>query len=163
MAIKSISVEITIEDIEQLLEKHLVIKDKQKFAKLIVGHLSKSNIALEQIYKGLLGMYPEFNYKEGDWVYIDISNLTSWRMNKESTLKLPGTLDQCIPCEITSVDKYNAAPYNISFKYVKKDTEEVLDETYYVEGKYIFKKVENLVDVLDELEELQINNEDIAS
>jgi hypothetical protein len=160
---KSISVEITIEDIQQLLEKHLVIKDKQKFAELIVGHLSKSTIALEQTYKGLLGMYPEFNYKEGDWVYIDINNLTSWRMNKESTLKLPGTLDQCIPCEITSVDKYNGAPYNISFKCVKKDTEEVLDETYYVDGRNIVKKVENLIDVLDELEELQINNEDISS
>jgi hypothetical protein len=171
MEIKTISVEITIEDIQQLLEKHLVIKDKQKFAELIVGHLSKSNIALEQTYKGLLGMYPEFNYKEGDWVYIDISNLTSWRMNKESTLKLPGTLDQCIPCEITGVDIYSAAAYSVNYKYVKKDTmvtsnlehEEILDETYSVEERYIFKKVENLIDVLDELEELQINNEDISS
>lgn len=163
MGVKSISVEITIEDIQQLLEKHLVMKDKQKFSELIVGHLSKSNIALEQTYKGLLGMYPEFNYKEGDWVYIDINNLTSWRMNKESTLELPGTLDHCIPCEITGVDIYSAAAYNIKYRYIKKDTEEILDETYSVEGRYIFKKVENLIDVLDEMEEMQINNEDIAS
>jgi hypothetical protein len=160
---KAINVEITTEDIQQLLEKHLVIKDKEKFSKLIVGHLSSSNAALEQIYKGLLGIYPKFSYKQGDWVHIDISNLTSWRMNKNSTLKLPGTLDNYIPCEITSVNPYNSAPYNISFKYVKKDTEEVLDETYYVEERYIFEKVKNIVDVLDEIEELQINDEDIVS
>lgn len=160
---KAIHVEITTEEIQQLLEKHLVIKDKENFSKLIVGHLSNSNVGLEQIYKGLLGIYPKFSYKEGDWVYVDISNLTSWRMNKDSTLKLPSTLGQYIPCEITSVNPYNSSPYNINFKYVKKDTEEVSDENYYVGESYIFKKVENLIDVLDEMEEVQINNEDIAS
>jgi len=160
---KAINVEITTEDIKQLLVKHLVIADKDKFAELIVGHVSKNNTSLTQIYKALIGVYPKFNYKEGDFVYVSLNHLPSWRMNKEKTKALPGVIDDNLPCQITKVNIYEESCYDIDFTYIPKDSEIATVEHYSTSDYYITKKVENIADVLDEMEELQINNEDIVS
>jgi hypothetical protein len=160
---KTISVEITTEDVKQLLAKHLVIADKEKFAELIIGHLSKSSVSLEHIYKALIGIYPEFNYKEGDWVYVPLDALPVWRMDKEKTKALPKVMGNNIPCEITKVDTYQEACYDIDFTYIPKDSDVLTVEHYSIKESYIARKVENIEDLLDEMEELQINNEDIVS
>lgn len=160
---KAINVQITTEDIKQLLSKHLVIANKEKFAELIVGHLSKNNVSLEQIYKALIGIYPEFNYKEGDWVYVPLDALPIWRMDKEKTKALPKTMGNNIPCEITNVDIYQDSCYDITFSYIGKDSDDLKVENYSIRESYIAKKVENIEDLLDEMEELQINNQDTSS
>jgi len=160
---KTINIEITIKDLQNLLEKHLVIKDKEKFAELVVGHLSKTNVSLEQTYKALIGIYPEFKYKKGDWIYVPLNGLPTWRMDEEKTKALPGVMGNNLPCEITRVNTYDESCYDIVFTYIPNGSDLKQLESYSVKENYVVKKVENLEDILDEMEQLQINSEDVSS
>lgn len=159
MGLNKINVEITDKDIKEMLRKNIVMPKASRFIDLLVGHICKDKTSMEQIYKGLLGIYPDFKYKVGEWVYVKYNNLATWRVDKEATLALPGTKNmELIPCQIYEVDTYGEVPYKIKYQAVKDDKPS--EQEYYVSESYIHSKVENLEDVLDELESIKINDED---
>ena len=159
MGLKKINVEITDSDIKEMLRKNIVMPKASRFIDLLVGHICKDKTSMEQIYKALLGIYPEFKYKTGEWVYVHYNNIATWRVDKEATLALPGTKNmELIPCQIYEIDTYGEAPYKIKYQTVKDDKPS--KQEYYVSESYIHSKVENLEDVLDELESIKINDED---
>lgn len=161
MGLNKINVEITDKDIKEMLRKNIVMPKASRFIDLLVGHICKDKTSMEQIYKGLLGIYPDFKYKVGEWVYVKYSNLATWRVDKEPTLALPGTKNmELIPCQIYEVDTYGEVPYKIKYQAVKEKDDKPSEQEYYVSESYIHSKVENLEDVLDELESIKINDED---
>lgn len=161
MGLNKINVEITDKDIKEMLRKNIVMPKASRFIDLLVGHICKDKTSMEQIYKGLLGIYPDFKYKVGEWVYVKYNNLATWRVDKEPTLALPGTKNmELIPCQIYEVDTYGEVPYKIKYQAVKEKEGKSSEQEYYVSESYIHSKVENLEDVLDEIESIKIKDED---
>lgn len=159
MGLKKINVEITDSDIKEMLRKNIVMPKASRFIDLLVGHICKEKTSMEQIYKALLGIYPDFKYKTGEWIYVHYNNLATWRVDKEATLALPSTKNmELIPCKIYEVDTYGEIPYKIKYQAVKDDKPS--EQEYYVSESYIHSKVENLEDVLDEIESIKVKDED---
>lgn len=159
MGLNKINVEVTDKDIKEMLRKNIVMPKASRFIDLLVGHICKDKTSMEQIYKAMLGIYPDFKYKAGDWVYVHYNNLATWRVNKEATLALPGVKNmELIPCQIYEIDIYGEVPYKIKYQAVKDDKPS--EQDYYVVESYIHSKVENLEDVLDEIESIKIKDED---
>lgn len=159
MGLKKINVEITDSDIKEMLRKNIVMPKASRFIDLLVGHICKERTSMEQIYKALLGIYPDFKYKTGEWIYVHYSNLATWRVDKEATLALPGTKDmEFIPCKIYEIDTYGEVPYKIKYQAVKDDKPS--EQDYYVLELHVHSKVENLEDVLDEIQSIKIVDED---
>lgn len=155
MGINKINVEVTDEDIKQMLKKNIVMPKASKFIDLLMGHICKDKTGMEQIYKALLGIYPEFKYKVGDWVYIDYTHLAMWRVDKEATMALPSIKEgKLIPCIIFEMDIYTDAPYHIKYEAIKDD--KTIQQEYVTMDSYIHSKVEKLEDVLDEMEAIKI-------
>lgn len=155
MGLKKINVEITDNDIKEMLRKNIVMPKASKFVDLLVGHICKERTSMEQIYKAMLGIYPEFKYKTGDWVYVKWDNIATWRVNKELTMALPGVKNnEFIPCLIYDIDTYGEVPYKIKYQSVKSGETNACEQEYYVLESAIHSKVENLEEVLDELENI---------
>jgi hypothetical protein len=155
MGINKINVEVTDNDIKEMLRKNIVMPKASKFIDLLIGHICKERIAMEQIYKALLGIYPVFNYKAGDWIYVDYTHLAMWRVDKEATMALPSVKEgKLIPCVIYEVDIYTDMPYKIKYEAIKDGKN--IQQDYYVTDSIIHSKVEKLEDVLDEMEAIKI-------
>jgi hypothetical protein len=106
----------------------------------------------------MLGIYPEFKYKVGEWVYVHYNNLATWRVDKETTLVLPNVKNnELIPCKIYEIDTYGEVPYKIKYQAVKDDKPS--EQDYYVTESYIDSKVENLEQVLDDLENIDTKDD----
>jgi hypothetical protein len=158
---KEITIKVTDQDLKQMLKKYMVIPNSDKFLDLLTGHICKDRIAMEQIYKAMLGTYPTFNYKVGDFVYVDFSNLASWRVDKELTLQMPGVFDgKYIPCKIISKDIFSEAPYTVSYSAIKTGDKEPCVQEYIVPENYIYDKVDNLENLLDEIENTKIEEKE---
>ena len=160
MGIKKINVEVTDDDLKQLLRKNVVMPKAPQFIDLLMGHICKERYAMEQIYKALLGIYPTFKYKEGDWVYIDFTYLANWRIDKDLTLALKGVKEKkYVPCHIYELDMYSESPYKIKYKAVKSGDIQSSEQEYYATDNGIYGKVETLEEVLDEIEDIIIKEE----
>lgn len=158
---KEITIKITDQDLKQMLKKYIVIPNSDKFLDLLTGHICKDRTAMEQIYKAVLGTYPTFNYKVGDFVYVDFNNLASWRVDKELTLQMPGILDgKYIPCKIISVDFFIEQPYSVSYSAMKIGDKEPCAQEYMIPESFIYNKVDNLESVLDEMDGIKIKEDD---
>ena len=158
MGLKKIHVEITDNDIKEMLKKNIVMPKASRFIDLLIGHICKDKTSMEQIYKAMLGIYPEFKYKVGEWVYVNHDNLATWRVDKEPTMALPGVKNnELIPCKIYEIDIYGEVPYKIKYQAVKDNKPS--EQDYYVTESYIDSKVENLEQVLDDLENIDTKDD----
>jgi len=149
---KTTQVTITEDDVKQLLNKHLLLKDKEDFVNLLCGHICKEPFAMSQIFKGLLGIMPSLKYKKGEWVYVNIENLPVWRYEKIATLKLEGVKDNFIPCMITKTDIFKESCYDIKFFAIKSGESIILEQDYSISEDFIKEKVETIETILDSLE-----------
>ena len=160
MGLNKINVEVTDKDIKEMLRKNIVMPKASRFIDLLVGHICKERTSMEQIYKALLGIYPEFKYKAGDWVYVKWDNIATWRVDKEPTMSLPGVKNnEFIPCLIYDIDTYGEVPYKIKYQSVKSGDTKGCEQEYYVVESAIQGKVENLEEVLDDLENIDTKHD----
>lgn len=149
---RTINVTITEEEFKQLLSKHIIISNKDRFVNLLSGILCKDAYSMSTIYKAMLDIYTVLKYKKGEFVYVKYDYLATWRINKDATLKLPGVIDNNIPCEITSINEYNELSYNIKYLAVKEGETTPVEQEYMISDNAIVGKVENVEQVLDDLE-----------
>ena len=160
MGLNKINVEVTDKDIKEMLRKNIVMPKASRFIDLLVGHICKERTSMEQIYKALLGIYPEFKYKTGDWVYVKWDNIATWRVDKDLTLALPEVKNnEFIPCFIYDLDIYGEVPYKIKYQSVKSGDTKGCEQEYYVVESAIQGKVENLEEVLDDLENIDTKHD----
>jgi len=150
-----ISINFTKEDLKDMLSKHLISKDKDKIADIIAQHISQSNVAFEQTFKAFLGIFPTLKYKKGNVVYVDITYLPTWRIDKALTLKLKGVKDQLIPVKIIEADVYASEPYKIEYACVKSGTTEPAIESYSLHERYISYKEEDILDFIEQIDEIE--------
>lgn len=150
--IKEVTVKYTTDDVITMLKERLLVNDPSKFAQLIIGHLSQSPEGLSQVTKAMWGIYPSTKYCVGDYVYVNKSQLPTWRdIDIEKTLELSGNKDNLIVCVITEINLYSEVPLKIEFKTIKKDGK-LGSDVYYITNDNVVEIVENFQDVLDDIE-----------
>lgn len=122
-------------------------------ADLIIGHINHSPVGLEQITKGLLGIFPTAKYSKGQFVYVPVQKLPGWRINKEETLKLASCVDSYIMAQITHVDVYDSNPYRIVYTAVLTDGK--IGETEYAANEetisYLAENPEEMLEIIENL------------
>jgi len=155
---KTVNVEISVTELKELLLRHLDIKDATNVANLIIGHVAQTDKGISQLFKALLGIFPTLIYKEKDFVYVDLSSLPSWRMDKIKTSELPTVKDGFILAQITDCNVYSGNPYRVNYETIRDgQTKPEIDVAQVTEAS-IKEKVEDFVDILDLLENFKSNN-----
>ena len=103
----------------------IMLMDKTKMddnlATLIIGCLHNSNVGTELLAKALFGIFPKLKYKVGDFVFIPVSSLPTWKTDKDATLKLPSCKNECIMAQVVSIDPYNTLTYKVKCTAVSAD------------------------------------------
>jgi hypothetical protein len=156
---KKVNIEMSEEDIRELLIPLLLVREPEQFATLLLGHV-KTDIGLIQIYRALQNLYPVLKYKVGDAIYVRLEYLATWRYDKTATYDLPGTLEGTyIPCQIISCDAYSASPYTVEYTVKREGKTDAEKDSYAIAESLIYKKIEDFAAVLDEIEQAnQTNN-----
>lgn len=137
-------------DIEQL-HKHLCSlinsPNRKEIAEVIITHLANSEVGINHLVLSMAGMRPMYKYNVGTRVIVDISDLSSWRINKEKTREL-SKKDIYGYCRaiITDVDKFSRYPYKCTISCVN-------DDDMVVEESMVFRE-EDLHPIEDILSEL---------
>jgi hypothetical protein len=125
----------------------------EDLARVIVGNLCHSSGGLDQLVKALMGVFPTLKYEVGDFVYISVDTLQSWKVDRDATRKLSICKDDMIMAQVTETDKYNSSPYRIKATAVLTggeigQTDQVIPESY-IKGV-----PEDPTEILDLIEEL---------
>jgi hypothetical protein len=152
---KKVSIELTTTEVKELLMRHLDITQAHNVADVIIGHLVQTEKGLGQLFKGLIGVFPTLKYKEKDFVYVNIGNLPSWRMDKAKTAQLPGVVDGYILAQILECNVYKGAPYKVAYQAIKENESIPVQEIYDIGEISIKEKAEDFIDILDALEKLK--------
>ena len=148
---KVISIPFTMSNIKAMFIEKTGIDGP--LADLIMGHINHSPVGLEQITKGLLGIFPTAKYSKGEFVYVPVQKLPSWRINREETLKLASCVDSFIMAQITHVDIYDSSPYKIAYTAVLTDGK-IAETEYSVIEETISHPAENPEEILEIIENL---------
>ncbi len=150
---KSFNVKITADELKTMLKLVLLCKNPDKLADVIIGNLSKNSVGLEQVYKGLLNIFPECPYKVGQWVYVNLNEFYIWQIDKEKTRLLPQVLNNTyLPIEITDIDLYSTSPVKAKATIIKTGSDTSVTESVYAELDTITGIVENLEDFIENIE-----------
>ena len=72
--------------IKSILKSDFNNEKQEKLAQILFNNLKITELGLEQLVNGILNIFPEENYKVGDWVYVDIEYL--WKIDKIRTKDL---------------------------------------------------------------------------
>jgi len=116
---KEVLIRFKGEDIKKMLiDKTGIAED---LAQVIIGNLAHSNVGFEQVTKALLGIFPKADYKVGDFIYVAVESLPSWRVDKEACKKMDSCTDGCLMAQIIKVDLYTTDIYQVSCKAVLSD------------------------------------------
>lgn len=148
---KEVSVRFRGEDIKKMLINKTGLEDN--LAELIMGNLAHSQVGLEQITKALLGIFPVANYKVGDFIYVPVDILPSWKMDREATKKLESCFRECIMAQIIKVDLYSSSVYQINCTVVLSDSKVGELDTYINESdiKGVPEKPEDILEIIENL------------
>lgn len=141
-----------------LVKDNLKLKNNENTAELLYELLENDHKRC-LLVKCFMGIEFKIKYKSDDWVFIDLKSLPTWRFDKDKTLGLPGVLEnKFIPCKITFINKADVALYHIEFKCIKEGNSDIVTEGYMIEEAAIYKKVELLGEVLEQMLSYSQNN-----
>lgn len=90
-------------------------------AKAIVNNLAKTPVGLSHLIKALVGLDVSTKYNVGDKVYAKRQNLPTWRWDDTRMKEL--LFQDCLLCEIESIDLYSADPYGIVYTIYREGNE----------------------------------------
>lgn len=156
-----INVRFTKDDLCQMLKKNLN-KNSDKVAEVLTEHITKAgSTAFQQCFKALLGIYPSIKYKPGDVVYVNFSNLPTWRLDKAKTLEVSANIkDELIPVRIITADKYQDPEYQIEFYGVSNGESKLSKHTYTTSDGLIEYKEEDMESFIEEIEKSETQVDD---
>jgi len=153
-----INISYSKEEFISLAKDKLKLKNNENAAELLYELLENDHKRC-LLVKCFMGIEFKLKYKSDDWVYIDFKSLPSWRIDKDKTLSMPGVLEnKFVPCKITFINKADVALYHIEFKCIKEGDTKVVTEGYMVEEAAIYKEVELLGEVLEQMLSYSQNN-----
>jgi hypothetical protein len=152
---KKLMIEISCTDLRNLLAKYLKIDNSYEVANLIVGQMQLTEIGVSQLFKSLLGIFPTLEYKIGDFVWINIANLGSWRMDKVKTSTLPTCREDMLLCKIVETNVYRGSPYKVVFDIIRDKETDIKTDMSDVSASAIREKAEHYLDILELLEKLK--------
>ena len=132
---------------------------KEDLAKVIVGNLCQSSGGLDQLVRALMGIFPTLKYEVGDFVYINVDTLQSWKADKSATRKLSICKDDMIMGKVVETDMYNSTPYRIKATAVLTGGE-IGEVEQSIPEDYIKGVPEDPTELLDLIEDL---NKDLSS
>ena len=116
---RDVSITISSDDLKKMFMDKTKIDDN--LATLIIGCLHNSSVGIELLAKALLGVFPKIKYKLNDFVFIPVSNLPTWKTDRDATLKLPSCKNECVMGQVISVDPYNSMTYRVKCTVVLTD------------------------------------------
>ena len=151
---KKINIEMTEDDIRNMLIKKLNAGScNEPLADLIIGHIEQTGSGLTQLFKGMLGIFPSLKYEVGDYVWIPIKNLPSWKVDLKATEELPGIRDKNIMVKITDVNPYKPSEYSIEADVIYDGKIAVVD--YNIPESYIMFREESFLEILELIEQFK--------
>lgn len=155
---KVFNVNISVDDIQKILLPRIKGDNAEKLCELILAHICKSNVGMEQLFKALLNIYPEIKYKVGDFVYVPIDNTSSYNVDKLLTEKLPTVKNKLMLCQIINIDVYDYYCYTVQYEVIKTNTTIPSKVSQTIAERYIDSKAEDVLDILEQLDNLKADN-----
>lgn len=152
---KKINVEITSTEIKSLLMRHLDIKQSDRVADVIVGHMSQTGNGISQLFKSFMGIFPTTEYKIGDMLWIRLNAIHAWKYDMVLTKALPNVQQDHILAQVKDIDVYQSYPYTVSIDAIKTGTKSLITDTASISEIHIIEKAEDFTDILDNLEKLR--------
>lgn len=125
------TIEIKVKEILHLFEANLNHKYAHEISKVLIMHLGKDEIAMAQIFKSFLGIVPKTDFKIGDDVFVNMSDLPTWRMEVKAMQDKNMVHKSHLPCVIKSIDLTKRDAIEVTYKMLDKNEVEVMD-TYWV-------------------------------
>lgn len=148
-------IEVSCTDLRDLLVKHLRIDDSYEVANLIVGHMQLTENGVSQLFKSLLGIFPTLEYKVGDFVWVDMAYLSSWRMDKAKTKELPSCREDRLLCKIVETNVYRGSPYKVRYDIIREKETDIKSDSSDITASAIRERAEHYLDILELLEKLK--------
>lgn len=161
MSERKINVEVSTAEVKDLLLKNLHGKDASEVADIIIGQLLLTPVGIPQLFKGLLGIFPSLEYEVGDFIWVKLDYLSSWKVDKEKTKALPNYRDGYLLCQISETNVYKGSPYKVAYDIIRSGYETLSPEVYDIEASSIKEKAEDFTDILDLLEEIKAKGPDL--
>jgi hypothetical protein len=120
----SISIEITVEEITNLLKKALYSSQhKDILTKVIMGNLEITNVGLSQLFKALQGIDNEIKWKVGMNILLKENMLYSSSIDKVKMIEKGMIHQGWVKAHIIKVDIYNSYPLTVKYDMINKDNE----------------------------------------
>lgn len=145
---KTINVKFNLESLEKIIKKELKGKNADVLSHAVVQLLEDDEDALSKLFMAALGQTPEdnyhynYHYKENDLVYINTSDLYSWDLDKEESIKKGYMTDELCKVTIESINYYTG---KFTYNYWALNKE-------HKETKYNSKeKLSNILSLVEEL------------
>ena len=113
---KTFSIDISVEQLQKVLEDALKIPHKKMVADIIIRHLDRHSVTgLSQLYLALSGVSTECRFKPGDEVLIDIDDTPSWKYDKSLIVQGEDTLRGKLKATVKEIDITQSEPVIIEF------------------------------------------------
>lgn len=154
-----INITVTKEEIISLLERYINHPDSKELATLIGTWMTHDEKPAKQLYKAMTGIFPRHMYEPGDFVWVRVDFLSTWKFNKKLTKekKLPNyeTFDNndYILCNIAEKYLYKSYDYEIAYTVVD-DQNNVIEVTQSVDERAVFRKEESFFEFIDKIDTL---------
>lgn len=152
-----INIIVTTEEIISLLERYINHPDSKELAKLIGTWMTNDEKPAKQLYKGITGIFPRHLYEPGDFVWIKIDFLSTWKFDRKLTKdkKLPNysTFDNSdyLLCRIDKKYMYKNYDYHIWYNVVDSN-DAVIEVTQDIDERIILHKEESFFEFIDKID-----------
>lgn len=121
------NVEIEDKDLELMLIKSIDHVHADKISKIIMLYMGKDALAMSQLFKAFMGLFPETDFKVGDVIRVPLDYLPRWRMNLEK-MQTNGMLHKNhLSCTIKKIDLTRNENLEVTFLYIDKEDKETTD------------------------------------
>lgn len=129
-----ILVKISKEQIRTQLKKMLGSEHCDLISQVIIDNLSETEVGLTQLYKAFSGLKDQLKYKAGQVVWVKVSTLYSWRIEKDKMVQAGMIHQDQVMALITEINETKLLPYKIKYAYIggggsqEEDQMEVAEE-----------------------------------
>lgn len=118
---KTADCKVNLEHFKEHLMKFMSgVPHRELICRVIIAHLSKTEVGISHLFSALAGMEVEFKYTVGTKVLISVDRLPSWRIDKDKTLEHTKTgpaYGYCIGV-IKDIDPFVRYPYRCAVELV---------------------------------------------
>lgn len=152
-----INITVTKEEIISLLERYINHPDSKELAKLIGNWMTNNDKSAKQLYKALTGIFPKNMYDEGDFVWIRMDYLSTWKFDRKLTREknLPNykisDKNDFILCQIVKKVLYQNHDYEVEYRVVD-DNNQIVEITQLVPEESISYREESFFDFIEKMD-----------